>query len=326
MSELKLIRSEIDVLSRALKWYAGDKKVCLVTVIGTWGSSPRPIGAMMAISEAGDLIGSVSGGCIEEELVCNVVNNFPKSNLFLNYSSENHNSLPCGGHVSLFVEPVFSSTKFETFLNKLKSFESVIRLINKETGDSILISKKETNEESLKENHVIAYPPPWQILMIGSGDLSVSMFKLSSLMGYRVSICDPRKEFAESWSYSSIKVHRMMPDDFIVSQNCNSETAIVALTHDPKIDDLAMLEAVKTKAFYIGALGSSRTAKAREKRLTEHFGFDDLQIKRIRAPIGIDFGTKKVDEIALSVIAEITAIKNGVAVKTKRKKSKIFEE
>ena len=113
-------------------------------------------------------------------------------------------------------------------------------------------------------------------------------------------------------------VDRMMPDDFINKQNCDSKTAIVALTHDPRIDDLAMIEALKTNAFYIGALGSVRTAKAREKRLIDHFDFTKKDINKIKAPIGVDFATKNVDEIALSVMAEITLVKNGVSVYTKR--------
>ncbi len=325
MSDIKLERSDIKVLSKALEWHAMGERACLITVIKTWGSSPRPIGAMMSININGMSIGSVSGGCIEEELLVTITNNFPESSSFLNYSSEEHKSLPCGGSVVLLVEPISDGRGWPEFLSKLKSFKNIFRLINRKNPNNTYIRETEIIEESLNDNFIINYPPPWRLLIIGSGDLSLSMSVLSSLMGYDVSICDPRKEFIRSWASSTIEVHRMMPDDFIISQNCDSKTAIVALTHDPKIDDLAMIEAVKTNAFYIGALGSVRTAKTREQRLVDHFDLTIHQINRIKAPIGIDFATKKVDEIALSIMAEITVVKNGVSVSTERTVSKEFE-
>ena len=322
MSDIKLERSDIKVLSKALEWHASGERVCLITVIKTWGSSPRPIGAMMSININGMSIGSVSGGCIEEELLLTIVNNFPESPSFLSYSSDKHKSLPCGGTVVLLIEPVSNSKGWHEFLSRLKSFKNTYRLVNRENPNNSYIKETEVKKESLRDYFIINYPPPWRLLIIGSGDLSLSMFTFSSLMGYDVSICDPRKEFIESWSNSSISVHRMMPDDFIIRQNIDNKTAIVALTHDPKIDDLAMIEAVKTNAFYIGALGSVRTAKAREQRLIEHFDLTIHQINKIKAPIGIDFATKKVDEIALSIMAEITVVKNGVSVLTERTVSK----
>ncbi len=318
MSNIKLERNDIKVLSKALEWHATGARVCLITVIKTWGSSPRPVGAMMSITGDGMSIGSVSGGCIEEELLSKIVNNFPDSPSFYNYSSEEHKSLPCGGYVVLLVEPINNSRKWPEFLTKLKAFKNIFRFVNKEDPNDSDFKETEIAPEDLKENFIINYPSPWRILIIGSGDLSLSMFQLSSLMGYNVSICDPRKEFIKSWIDSNIMVHRMMPDDFINKQNCDSKTAIVALTHDPRIDDLAMIEALKTNAFYIGALGSVRTAKAREKRLIDHFDFTKKDINKIKAPIGVDFATKNVDEIALSVMAEITLVKNGVSVYTKR--------
>ena len=324
MNALKLERSEINVLTRALEWQAAEIKVCLITVLKTWGSSPRPVGAVMAINERGHSIGSVSGGCIEEELVEIVRKDFPRSRIFLNFSSENHKRLPCGGQVDLLIEPLINIIDFTKFLEKLKSFDSVSRLINKKNGEPILISEIEASHEYSESHHVLNYPSPWRILIIGAGDLSLSVYKFSSLMGYRVSICDPRKEYVESWLSSESAVNRMMPDDFIMNHKCDSKTAVVALTHDPKIDDLAMIEAVKTDAFYIGALGSTRTAKARAERLMKYFEFSEVQIKRIKAPIGIDFDTKKVDEIALSVMADITSVKNGVSVVTQRTRRKNF--
>ena len=325
MSDIKLQRNDVKVLSKALEWHEMGERACLITVIETWGSSPRPIGALMSINGDGISIGSVSGGCIEEELRATIVNNFPESPLFLNYTSEEHKSLPCGGHIILLVEPINHYGEWQEFLNALKSCKNIFRLVNRENPNVSDIKETENVQESLDDNFIINYPPPWRLLIIGSGDLSLSMFKLSSLMGYEVSICDPRKEFIKSWPDSSIVVRRMMPDDFINNQNCDSKTAIVSLTHDPKIDDLAMIEAIKTKAFYIGALGSVRTAKAREERLIEHFELTKDQIAKIKAPIGIDFATKKVDEIALSIMAEITVTKNGVSVSTERIVSKQYE-
>ena len=318
MSDIKLERSEINVLSKALEWHEKGRRVCIVSVIKTWGSSPRPVGAMMSINSDGLSIGSVSGGCIEDELLTKIVNNFPKISSLLSFSSEEHRSLPCGGHVDLLVEPITDSNEWYELLSRLKSFKNIFRLIDKENPNNCELKEVNINRDNLKEKIVINYPPPWRLLIIGSGDLSLSVFKISSLMGYNVSICDPRKEFTESWIGSNILIHRMMPDDFIIKQNCDSKTAIVALTHDPKIDDLAMIEALKTKAFYIGALGSIRTANARRKRLIEHFDFTEHEVDKIKAPIGIDFATKKVNEIALSVMAEITIVKNGVSVSTNR--------
>ena len=322
MSDIKLERSEINVLSKALEWHENGYRVCVISVIKTWGSSPRPVGAIMSINSEGLSIGSVSGGCIEDELITKIVNNFPKSSLFLSFSSEEHKSLPCGGNVDLLVEPITNSNEWYDLLSKIKSHKNIFRIIDRDNPNNCELKEEEINRDHSKENIMINYPPPWRLLIIGSGDLSLSVFKIRSLMCYNVSICDPRKEFTESWIGSNILIHRMMPDDFIIKQNCDSKTAIVALTHDPKIDDLAMIEALKTNAFYIGALGSVRTAEARQKRLIEHFEFTEEEVSKISAPIGIDFATKKVNEIALSVMAEITIVKNGVSVSTNRIKRK----
>ena len=169
MSDIKLERSEINVLSKALEWHEKGRRVCIVSVIKTWGSSPRPVGAMMSINSDGLSIGSVSGGCIEDELLTKIVNNFPKISSLLSFSSEEHRSLPCGGHVDLLVEPITDSNEWYELLSGLKSFKNIFRLIDKENPNNCELKEENINRDNLKEKIVINYPPPWRLLIIGSG-------------------------------------------------------------------------------------------------------------------------------------------------------------
>ena len=291
----------------------------LATVASTWGSSPRPVGSIMILTNAGHSVGSVSGGCIEEELLATISTNFPKSSQIIEYDTETSRNLPCGGRLLLILEPLNLIQDINGLTNSLDRGEKIKRVINISKNDAFWAMDDDVNvSSSSDEIFTIKYDSLWRLLVIGSGDLSRSVSLFGQMLDYDVQACEPRVDFRNSWDLNSIALSSDFPDDFIRKMECNEKTAIVALTHDPKIDDLAMIEALETNAFYIGALGSTRTSKKRSERLSEHFGFGKELIKKIRAPIGIDLGTRKVNEIALSIMTDITASRNSIRIDTTR--------
>jgi len=153
--------------------------------------------------------------------------------------------------------------------------------------------------------------PRWRLLIIGAGQLSRFLAQIALGMDYRVTVCDPREEYREGWDVPGTEMVREMPDDVVTAMQLDSRSAVVALTHDPKLDDLALMEALKSEAFYVGAIGSrSNNAKRRER--LKLFDLSDAELARLHGPIGLYIASKTPAEIAISILAEITAVKNGV--------------
>ena len=312
-------RSEVDILERGRQWLAAGERVVLATVAHTWGSSPRPAGALMVLSEEGQFAGSVSGGCIEEELLARVRADFPRAFETIEYNSDTSRTLPCGGRLLLTLEPLASIAQLPAMLDALRDGAAIVRHLDLAHGSvtwSLADSDARTQFADPMLN--VVYEPAWRLLVVGAGELASWVCRFAQLLDYAIAVCEPRPAYRATWSFSDLPVTSDYPDDFIGARSCDGRTAIVALTHDPKIDDLAMLEGLRTPAFYVGALGSGRTTAKRAARLIEHFDMSQTEVLRIRGPIGIDLQTRKPQEIALAVMTDITAARNGVVITTQR--------
>lgn len=312
-------RSEVDIIEQGRRWLADGERVVLATVAHTWGSSPRQPGAVMVMSERGHIAGSVSGGCIEEELLARLRNAFPSRFETIEYHSDTTRSLPCGGRLLLTLEPLAEVPDLGAMLDALRDGVAVLRQLDLEQRRVSWAPADDAARTHLEGSLLqVVYEPAWRLLVVGAGELASWVCRYAQLLDYAVEVCEPRIEYREGWTLREFAVSADYPDDFIIARQCDAHTAIVALTHDPKIDDLAMLEALRSQAFYLGALGSKRTTANRAARLMEHFGMSEADVKRIRGPIGIDLKTRKPAEIALAVMTDITAARNGVRILTER--------
>jgi len=155
--------------------------------------------------------------------------------------------------------------------------------------------------------------PRYRMLVIGASQVSRYLAQMALGLDYQVTVCDPRSEYEETWDVAGAPLVKTMPDDTVVAMRLDERCAVIALTHDPKLDDLALLEALKSKAFYVGALGS-RANNAKRRRRLKDFDLTDDEIARLHGPIGLRIGSRTPPEIAVSILAEVTAVKNGVAL------------
>lgn len=314
-------QSDTIVVKQTLDWLKAGSTVFFITVVKTTGSSPRPIGSIMSINQAGAFVGSVSSGCIEEllrEKLSRDVEkiNFPATFTYGDSKEEAERlQLPCGAIVELMVELISKSADFEEIQTNLKNGKTVLRALDVATGE-VHVSQSERielfdySEAKLKK----VFGPAWQILLVGAGDISFYLTQMAPALGFTINICEPRIEYTESWALDQSLLDNRMPDDIIRDQRGISRYAIIALTHDPRIDDLAILEALSSDAFYIGALGSKKNNEARKKRLRS-LGVSERNIERLHGPVGLNIGSKTPAEIAVAIIAELVAVRNSSRVK-----------
>lgn len=314
------------VLRQALAWQQASEPVLLVTVARTWGSAPRPPGSLMALNERGDTIGSVSGGCIEDDLIERVreggiaaLRAGAPAITVLRYgisADEAHRfGLPCGGTIELVLEPVSERSRLAELLDACVARRSTERVLDLSTGTVALQPGRRDSVPALSADRLVTqFGPRARLVLIGAGDLARCLGEMALSVGFEVIVCDPREEHRATWSLPGVDVLHEMPDDLIVRLRPDARTAVVTLTHDPKLDDLALIDALQSEAFYVGALGSRRNHAARCARLREHFGLSDEALQALRGPAGLYIGSKTPAEIALSILAEVVAAKNGVAL------------
>lgn len=318
------------VVLRALKdWRLAGKRGLLATVVRTWGSSPRPIGSTMALCEDGSVVGSVSGGCIEDDLIYRFTKAYagtPQNEdmphgapRFLKYgikADEAHRfGLPCGGTLELLLEFDPDAQALATLIASLEQGKLMQRSVN--LADGVVTLREAAQPEALAVSDtelVNTFGPEYRMLLIGAGQLAEYLATMALFNGFAVTVCDPREEYRGSWSVPGVKVVSDMPDDVVLAFKADRRSCIIALTHDPKLDDLALLEALETEAFYIGAIGSRSNNEARHQRMIEHLGQTRETLQRLRGPIGIFIGSKTPPEIAVSIMAEVLAVKNGVTL------------
>jgi xanthine dehydrogenase accessory factor len=309
---------DLEVLKTSAAWIASGRRCELITVIKTWGSSPRPVGATLAICEDGTVIGSVSGGCIEDDLIARVRDEGISRTLpeIVSYgitADEAHRfGLPCGGTIELSIEPLSERSRVAELLERLERHELVQRRLDLQTGDVELSQAAPGAQMQVSERAMVTlHGPRWRLLIIGAGQLSRFLAQIATAMDYHVIVCDPREEYRAGWHVDGVQLVHDMPDDIVLSMKLDHRSAVVALTHDPKLDDLALMEALKSDAFYVGAIGSRLNNSKRRERLLE-FDLTPEQLARLHGPIGLYIGSKTPSEIAISILAELTAIKNGV--------------
>jgi xanthine dehydrogenase accessory factor len=317
---------DLNVLRSVLEWRRAGQRVVLYSVVQTWGSAPRPSGAMLALREDGVVIGSVSGGCIEDDLIARLYDgrlpaDGPSVQL-VTYGVTREEAarfgLPCGGTLRLTEERVCDPAWVAELLRRCEAHEIVARELNLSSGEVSLQAASKTDVLSFDGTTLRAiYGPRWRLLLIGAGQLSRYVAEMARLLDFEVLICDPRKEFVYGWEEQHGRFVPGMPDDAVLSIETDERTAIVALTHDPRLDDMALLTALNSRAFYVGALGSRVNSQKRRENLAE-LGLTEQAIDRLHGPIGLHIGSHTPAEIALSVMSEIVAIKNGIDLLQKK--------
>lgn len=313
---------DLEVLRNSAKWLERGHRVLLVTVVKTWGSSPRPEGAMLAVRDDGTVMGSVSGGCIEDDLIERVrqrgiEQTRPESVKYGISAEEAHRfGLPCGGTIQLVLEPLTLESGIADLCNAVESGRLISRTLDMASGAVTLGPAQATDGVLFDDSRLLTiHGPRYRMLVIGAGQLSRYLCSIAVGLDYHVTVCDPREEYTDEWDVPGTTIVRTMPDDTVMEMKLDERSAVIALTHDPKLDDLALMEALKTPAFYVGALGSRRNNAARRERLKE-FDLSDAELARLHGPVGIYIGSRTPPEIAVSILAEVTAAKNGVSLPT----------
>ena len=311
------------VLRTAVNWSRETVPVALVTVARTWGSSPRPPGSLMAINGRGETVGSVSGGCIEDDLIERVrqgglaaISEEARPTVVrygISADQAHRFGLPCGGTIELVLEPVQANSRLEELLQRCQMRQCTERILDLSSGQVVLREGHSDGVPELTEKQFTTFlGPVARLILIGAGDLSRFMTEIALGLGFEVLVCDPREGQLEGWVGQAVTLSHEMPDDLILRVQPDARTAVVALTHDPKLDDLALMDALRSKAFYVGAIGSRQNSRMRRDRLNQHFGLSHRELDRLRSPAGIFIGCKTPAEIALSIMAELVAVKNGI--------------
>jgi xanthine dehydrogenase accessory factor len=328
---------DVMVLRSLRDWRAAGKRALLASVVRTWGSSPRPVGSIMALCEDGAVVGSVSGGCIEDDLIYQHTQAYASAAsgssgaapggsgktlpsgppAFVKYgvtADEAHRfGLPCGGTLELLLEYDPDAAGLAQLVAALDAGQLMHRSVRLRDGAAALAPAQAPAELRLSATELVnTFGPEYRMLLIGAGQLTEYLATMALFSGFAVTVCDPREEYRSAWSVAGAKVSSDMPDDVVTAFKPDSRSCVIALTHDPKLDDLALLEALNTDAFYVGAIGSRRNNESRHQRMAEHFGVSATALARLRGPIGIYIGSKTPPEIAVSVMAEVLAVKNGV--------------
>lgn len=318
--------SQQQIVSHVSSWLSNQKPVWLCTILKTWGSSPRPIGAMMACTLDGELVGSISGGCIEEDFLEQLRDGSLKEQydkecgpFTVKYGvtaeEQARLKLPCGGqlHVLLeYIEPTeYNRSVFTRLQNDLDNHTLVSRIVDLESGQ-ISARDQSSDEAVIIEDGCMSHSlsPMYRLLLLGAGDVAKYVAEMALALEYDVMLCDPRPNYLDNWHVDGVETTSRLPDDIVRERFSNPYSGIIALAHDPRVDDMALMEALKTDAFYIGAMGSERTSAARRERLPE-LGLSKDEIDVLRAPIGFQIESKTPAEIAISIMAEVTAVRHG---------------
>jgi xanthine dehydrogenase accessory factor len=312
---------DLTILRQVVDWRAQGHRVVLATVTRTWGSAPRPIGSVVAVRGDGQIAGSVSGGCIEDDLIAKVKDGAltltrPEVTVYgVGAEEAQQFGLPCGGTLELVLEPVGEASALPELLASLAQGGLVRRTLNLADGSVQLSEAGPSDVLTLSaQTLVTTHGPRWRLLVIGAGQMTYYLATMARALDYEVLICDPRPEYADAWDVPGARLLRSMPDDTVLELQPDGHTAVIALTHDPKLDDLALMEALKSEAFYVGAIGSRVNQAKRKARLAEHFDVTPEQLARLHGPVGLKNGARTPPEIAVSILAELTAVRYGYAV------------
>ena len=315
--------TDLSVLNSAVSWLKAGHSLAIATVVQTWGSAPRPVGSWLAIREDGQVAGSVSGGCVEDDLIRRVqteilTRDTPEMVVYgVSQQEAARFGLPCGGTLRLLVEPKPELAILEKLLEAISTHQITSRTVNLLTGKSTLDVGNRNDEFICTEQKMVTtYGPRWRMVIIGAGQLSLYTADFALASDFEVIVIDPREEYAEGLNRTDLTFIKGMPDDVLLEIGVDPHTAVVALTHDPKLDDMALMEALRSPAFYVGALGSRKNTQKRKDRLME-FDLSKEQVDRLHGPVGLYIGALTPPEIAVSILAEVIAVKYGVSVPKK---------
>ena len=309
-------------LETALAWHEAGKGAVLATVVETWGSAPRPVGSALAMSGSGEMAGSVSGGCVEGAVVAEAAGALetgqPK---MLEFGVADDDAfavgLACGGTIRILLEPVgaaFPAGMLAGIVAAQQARRPVAYVVDTTTFDRRLAGPDEFPERFRADRSgieeggsifVAVHNPPLRLAVVGAVHIAQPLVAMARLAGYDVTVIDPRDAFASEMRFPGETLVHDWPDDALAALAVDARTAVVTLTHDPKLDDPALLTALGSQAFYVGALGSTRTHAKRVERLAAA-GLGEAEIARLHAPVGLDIGAKSPAEIAVSILAEIT--------------------
>lgn len=317
---------DLMVLRKLRDWRRHGYRAVLATVVRTWGSSPRPAGSLMAMNESGTVIGSVSGGCIEEDLVNRYTNPAsdlekrsslegpPKLVLYGLTAEHSHRfGLPCGGTLELLLEFDPDLNSLDELLSYLEAGMMVRRITILASGEVRIENSYDTPAFEFNDRVLVnTFGPRFRMLIIGAGQITDYLIAIANSCGFSVTVCDPRKEYSSTCAVSKLERDYSWPDDGVQKFRPDIRSCIVALSHDPRLDDSALIAALKTEAFYVGAIGSKRSQIERRHRLSQHFDVPCDVLDRLRAPVGMYIGSRTPPEIAVSIMADIIASKNGV--------------
>ena len=309
---------DLDVLERVRDWRKAGRRVWLLTVAQTFGASPRPPGSLAAIRDDGILVGSVSGGCIEDDLVARREEYAGRAPRFAAYGVSAEDArrfgLPCGGELEVIVEPEVGVADVEALLERIAAGHVVARHVDLASGAWTLAPAQAGDEcERHTERFTSVHGPRWRMLVIGASEIAHYLAEVAATVDFQVFVCDPREEYEAAWRAKGARWLHGMPDDAVLAFRPDGHSVILTVSHDPKLDDMALLEALKSDAFYVGAVGSARTNAERRKRLSE-FELTPQQVARLRGPVGLAIGSRTPPEIALAILADLIASRNGIVL------------
>jgi xanthine dehydrogenase accessory factor len=328
---------DTSIIPSALAWLAEGRRVALATVVQTWGSAPQPVGSQLAVDGQGNFLGSVSGGCVEAEVIAEaaevLLSAKPKT---LQFGVEDtiawKTGLACGGTIRILLEPLRKEDGegagvLRQLASDIEARRKVALVTEPDTGRQRLAhapgdlgpdlapalaeafqrNRSITVQQSGGELFINVFSPTVRVIVIGAVHVAQALVPMARALGYDILIVDPRAAFATQERFGDVRIVQDWPDEALPAVGLDGATAVAVLSHDAKIDDAALMAALRSDAFYIGALGSKRTHAARVERL-KAVGLADADVARIHAPIGLDIGAQGAAEIALSIVAEIAAV------------------
>ena len=309
---------DLEVLKHSRDWLNAGRRLWLVTVTQTFGASPRPPGSLMAMRDDGIVVGSVSGGCIEDDLVLRREAFTGAKPILQSYGVSAEEArrfgLPCGGQLEVIIEAALDVTRLDMLFAKIASGEVFARVVDLNTGAWSYGPATPIDETARNETEFTCiHGPRWRMLIIGASEIARYLAEVAATLDFQVFVCDPREEYRIAWRAAGSTFVEGMPDDAVLAFQPDGHTVIVTVSHDPKLDDMALMEALKTSAFYVGAVGSKKTSDERRKRLREtaEFGLSDSQVARLHGPVGLAIGSRTPPEIAIAILAELVAARNG---------------
>ncbi len=308
------------VISRLTGWIEAGEMCWLCTVVKTWGSSPRPVGSLLCCNSKGEIAGSLSGGCIEEDLLeklqqGELARDKPEVMIYGVTAEETERlGLPCGGQLDVVIEPMpdqRSLRQFQEVSSRLGERRCIERTLDIASGEMQVEKRDRFKHLQFPDETTLiqTYGPRYQLLLIGAGQLAMCLAEMAQALDYHVVVCDPREQMLEQWSVEGAQLTGMMPDDAVREFANDSFTAVITLTHDPRIDDMCLMEALKRDTFFVGSLGSTRTSAKRRDRLLQ-LDLSEEQVNSLHAPVGLPIGSKTPAEIAIAILAQLTALRS----------------